>query len=343
MAPLSGRVILGTIAALAATASLAAADDGQRSDGRQALDGAWWTGPMLTPSPGTLPCGHFLIEPYFFDVTAAGRFGQDGKRRSAARSDGFGSLTYLLYGLTDKVTVGLIPTAGFNKVSDGPSSSGVGLGDVTVHAQYRLTQFREHSRLPAMAVAVDETLPTGKYDRLGDRPSDGIGSGAYTTGLAFLSQTYFWLPNGRILRMRVYLSQAISREVEVNDVSVYGTGAGFHGYAKPGPTFQANGSWEYSLTRSWVLAVDATFRRDGNTRVTGYDTNRASTGSAEAFALQPATVRLDSGVRGGFALAPAIEYSWTPNLGVLVGARVMAGGRNTAASITPAVAINFVH
>ena len=95
---------------------------------RQSLDDAWWTGPMLAPSAATLPRGHFLIEPYLYDVIAA-------------HSHGFGSLTYLNYGLADRVTVGLIPTAGFNKVSNGPSSSRVGLGDLTPQAQYRLTKF----------------------------------------------------------------------------------------------------------------------------------------------------------------------------------------------------------
>jgi len=38
---------------------------------RQSLDDAWWTGPMLAPSAATLPRGHFLIEPYFYDVIAA--------------------------------------------------------------------------------------------------------------------------------------------------------------------------------------------------------------------------------------------------------------------------------
>lgn len=135
---------------------------------------------MLAPSAATLPRGHFLIEPYLFDVIAA-------------HSNGFGSLTYVNYGLADKLTVGLIPTAGFNKISNGPSSSEVGLGDVTFEAQYRLAQFHAGSRIPTTSLAVQETLPTGKYDRLGDRPSDGLGSGAYTTTLALYSQTYVWL------------------------------------------------------------------------------------------------------------------------------------------------------
>ena len=290
---------------------------------RQSLDDAWWTGPMLAPSAATLPRGHFLIEPYLYDVIAA-------------HSNGFGSLTYVNYGLVDRVTIGLIPTAGFNKVSNGPSSSGVGLGDLTLQAQYRLTKFHVGSWIPTTSVAVQETLPTGKYDRLGNRPSDGLGSGAYTTTLALYSQTYFWLPNGRILRMRFNVSQGLSNNVNVEDVSVYGTEAGFRGRAKPGSSFFVNASWEYSLTRRWVLALDATYRRNGNTRATGYHF-RDPTG-----AQNPPSVRLDSGSSELFALAPAIEYSWKPNLGVLLGARLIPAGHNRQATITPAVAINFV-
>jgi hypothetical protein len=51
---------------------------------------------------------------------------------------------------------------------------------------------------------------------------------------------------------------------------------------------------------------------------------------------------MDSGVSRAVGFAPAIEYSWNANVGVLVGVRVTAAGRNTAASVTPAVAINIV-
>src|ERR1700732_2983767 len=73
---------------------------------RQSLDDAWWTGPMLAPSAATLPRGHFLIEPYLYDGIAA-------------HSNGFGSLTYVNYGLLDRLTVGVIPTSGFDQVSHG--------------------------------------------------------------------------------------------------------------------------------------------------------------------------------------------------------------------------------
>jgi hypothetical protein len=285
----------------------------------QSLDDAWWTGPMLAPNASTLPRGHLLVEPYLYDVIAA-------------HSNGFGSLTYINYGLADRLTFGMIPTAGFNQVSNGPSSSSVELGDLTLQTQYRLTKFREGSWRPTTSVTVQETLPTGKYDRLGDRPSDGLGGGAYTTTLALYSQTYFWLPNGRILRMRFNVSQSFSSNVNVEDVSVYGTAAGFRGNAKPGNSFYVDPSWEYSVTRSWVLALDATYRHNWNTRVSGYNSlqNRSS-------------VLLNSGSSEVFAFAPAIEYSWKPTVGVLLGTRVIPPTHNTHATVTPAVAVNFVH
>jgi hypothetical protein len=259
-----------------------------------------------------------LIEPYFYDVTAA-------------HLNGFGSLTYMNYGLADRFTVGVIPTAGFNVVSNGASSSGIGMGDLSVQAQYRLTQFRPGHRLPTMSVAVQETLPTGKYNRLGSRPSDGMGSGAYTTTVSFYTQTYFWLPNGRILRTRLNLSQALPNSVDVKDVSVYGTEAGFRGQAQPGKSFLVDSSWEYSVTRRWVLAFESTYRHSSETRVTGTNI------------LDHANVALNSGSSETIAFAPAIEYSWKPTIGVLVGVRIIALGHNASPSITPAVALNFVH
>src|SRR6201997_2546406 len=159
----------------------------QNSSDRQSLDDAWFTGPMLAPSASTLPRGHFLIEPYLYDVVTQGFYDRDGTRRSAPRTDGIGSLTYILYGLANRFTVGMIPVAGYTEASNGPSSARVGMGDLTLQGQYRLKLFHEGSKIPTMSVAVQETLPTGKYDRLGNRPSDAFGGGAYTTTVAFYS------------------------------------------------------------------------------------------------------------------------------------------------------------
>lgn len=287
---------------------------------RQAMDDAWWTGPMLANSADTLPRGHVLIEPYLYDVRSA-------------HADGYGSLTYMLYGVTDRLTVGLVPVLGYNRVAGAPDSSAIGVGDVSVQAQYRLTRFHEGHWLPTISVMLQQTLPSGRYDRLA-RASDGLGSGARTTTLQLNTQTYFWMPNGRILRMRLNVSGAWSGRADLVDRSVYGSIDGFRGWARPGRAFFVNAAWEYSLTRHWVLAMDLTWRRAEGTRLRGHD----AWGTPASV-----PVNVTRHASEAFGVAPAVEYNLSPRLGLLFGVRVITGGRDTPTTVTPALALNYVH
>ncbi|HET9783938.1 MAG TPA: hypothetical protein VFP94_03150, partial [Terriglobales bacterium] len=62
-----------------------------------------------------------------------------------------------------------------------------------------------------IAINLQETLPTGRFDRLDGRSSAGYGAGSYATTLSLYTQDYFWLPTGRILRMSRQLGGALSR------------------------------------------------------------------------------------------------------------------------------------
>lgn len=81
-----------------------------------------------------------------------------------------------------------------------------------------------------------------------------------------------------------------------------------------------------------MVALDATYRHQGNTPVNGFDLSDPT---------QP--LRLNSRSSDTFGLAPALEYNFTNKLGVLLGMRVIPLGRNTAFTLSPAVAVNFVH
>jgi hypothetical protein len=254
---------------------------------RQSMQDAWWTGPLLANSANTLPRGHFLVEPYVYDVIGP-------------HIHAFGSRAYIEYGLIDRLTVGMIPIVGYNKVGNGPSSSGIQVGDVT-----------------------------GKYDQLGTRPSDGLGTGSYATTLALNSQTYFWLLNGRILRMRFNVAETIPSGVDVKDVSVYGTTTGFRGHAEPGRYLLIDAAWEYSVTRQWVLALDGIYQHNGNTIVRG-----TQSGSG---------VQTDSGSSWAYGFAPAVEYNLSPKVGVILGVRVIVPGRNASFTVASVMAVNIFH
>ena len=326
-------VAFAAVYLLSATSGAALAND-RKGDGRQSLDDAWWTGPLLAAGAAALPKGHVLFEPYFFDVDTYARFDSSGNRRDIGDRHYLGSQSYLLYGLVDDFTVGLIPRFGFNHVHPGRDSAGVRVGDLTLQAQYQLTRFQPGSWVPTTSIVLQETLPLGKYDRLGDRPSNGIGGGAYATTVELHSQTYVWMPNGRILRSRLNLSYTKSNSANLEDVSVYGTPDGFRGDAEPGDSYNVTAAWEYSVTQQWVFALDVFYQHDDNTRVRGNVTD--DLGARTPFLA-------DSGSGHQIGTAPAVEYNWSPRAGVIAGFRWIFAGANASASFTPVVAINLVY
>ncbi|MEO6688183.1 MAG: transporter [Dokdonella sp.] len=278
----------------------------------QRLEDAWWTGPVIANSPAPLPPGHAYVESYVYDV-------------SAAHVDGYGSQTYLLYGASERWTLGMRPLFGYTSIYGGGGSSRIGIGDLTLHAQYALTTYSPETRVPAIAIAIEESLPVGRYDRL-DRQSNGFGNGAYTTTLGVYAQQYFWLKNGRILRGRLNVGGSFSGRANVHDLSVYGTPVGFDGDARPGASVFFDNAWEYSLTRRWVLATDFYYRHDAPTRLRDATGTRVVQAGAKAFDT--------------FAVVPAIEYNTSSRIGVIFGMRFIAARGHNPSSITPIAALS---
>ena len=310
----------------------AAADDTGSGPPREALADAWWTGPLLAPNASSFPAGHALIEPYVFDEINNGAYDTNGHHQPSAGGHEVGSLTYLIYALTDRVSVGVLPRFAYDSPDGAPSSSSPGIGDFGAQVQFGLTNFHEGSWVPSTAIVVGETFPTGHYDRL-TTLADGFGAGAYSTSFSWYSQEYLWMPNGRILRVRLDLTYAISNSASVVDQSVYGTPVGFRGRAYPGDSFTADAAAEYSLTRNWVLASDLIWVHNSSTRVAG---------SVPAAGAAPAAFDAQTGSSEYLAVAPAVEYNFTGSVGVIVGARIFVAGRNLGSSVTPVAAVNLV-
>ena len=304
------------------------------ADDRQSRDDAWWTGPLLAASAATLPQGHWLFEPYLFNVITTGSIDAAGNHHVATPQHDIGSQSYIIYGLTDRLAIAALPRFSFDEPAGAPESSHIGIGDLTVQVQYGLTRYHEGSYVPAMSVVLAETFPTGSFDHL-ERASDAFGSGVYSTAIALYTQDYFWLPNGRILRARLDLTYEVSQSGGVEDASVYGTAQGFRGHVYPGDSATIDLAGEYSLTRSWVLALDLIYQHADSTRVSGVQPQ--SPGSGLLVPFETAT-----GASESFGYAPAVEYNWSSTAGVIAGVRIIPAGRNVNTTITPAIAINLV-
>lgn len=275
------------------------------------------------------------MEPYIFDSINMGRFDSQGARHRTPHEHDFGSLTYIFYGLTDKITVGLLPAFEFKHPANEKSSSTIGANDLSVQASLSLTDFDDGDWLPATSLVLSETLPTGKYDRLGERSSDGLGTGAHASTVSIFSQYYFWMPNGRILRTRLDISRSWSKDAVIHDTSVYDTPSGFRGRAKPGTSNLFDLAFEYSLTKNWVVAADILYESGSSTNVAGkYPSPNDASGG-------PIDFQSRSGPHKTYGLVPAVEYCWSGDAGIIVGAKFVAGGSNTTAAIIPIMAINL--
>ena len=309
--------ILGALVALALVMPAAAhATDAPNSDAalaeryRTAMNGARWTGSMLSSNAETLPKGHFYTEPYFYDVITGGNHYP-------------GSSGFYQYGLAEGFTIGLQPKFAVGTKSPNREFS---VGDLKLLSQLRLTHFTPENRVPTVSIVLQESLPVGKHDKLGPK-EDGHGSGSFATEVGLNVQHYFLLNNGRLLRGRLNFLKSFPHGADIADRSVYGTQPGFRGHAKPGSKTTMIAAVEYSLTKEWVLAFDIIRESTAKTSLKG----RYGAGLLVEQSLPK---------RHQIGFAPAVEYNWNDKSGILLGVWINPKGHNSPSSIIPAIAIS---
>jgi len=276
---------------------------------RAAMKAARWTGPMLASTAETLPHGHFYTEPYFFDVIVGGDHHP-------------GSSGFYQYGLADNWTVGLQP---FFSLGTKRFNRNVAIGDFKLLSQVRLSHFTAEHRVPSVSLVMNLMIPTGKDDHLAAL-KQGHGSGAFAPEIGVNVQHYFLLGNGRLLRARMNVLKNFPLRHDVSGRSVFGTGADFHGRAKPGSKTSVIAGVEYSVTKEWVLAFDVERDQWDHTKVVGHDASGAP-------------VKQTSPKSWNVGFAPAVEYNWSDRAGIIAGVWIVPKGHNTQSSVTPAIAI----
>lgn len=300
------------------------------------LDGVRFTGPLATPGPGTLPKGESFVQPYWIYTRTDAVYDDSGERqRLKVHGDSELLSTVLSAGIHDKLTGEVLLNS--SKASQGAQhSNGYRLGDSTVRLRYQLRGGDALEGKMKLAVMLGQSLATGRYDRLGDNLLNGQGNGAYRSNLSLLGQQYLWLPNERPLRWRWMAAWSPApQQVSLRGRSVYGTDASFRGKVRPGPGLNAALALEYSINRNWALALDLTASQRSGSQLDGTVLDVA--GQRQAVHQHGARSR-------SFSAAPAVEYIFNDQVGLVVGVQAwLPGGRNSDAYVSPqaAVAVSF--
>lgn len=309
--------ILLTLLALAAT-SVQAQTPADSNEVR-------FTGPLVSAAP-PLPKGMLNIEPYLINTQTVARYDSNGHRRDVdGVTDDWQISVPVQYGATDRLSLAVTLNAAYAPGRDGQWDLAV--GDTRLSASWLLAH-GSGPQQPTLTVTARQNLTTGQHDHLERRRIPGpTGSGADSTTLALDGQAYF-LPRSN-LRGRAGLAWRLpGADAGLHGQSGYHTHAGFKGNAELGQGVVANVGAEYSINGNWALASDLVYEHESSTRVRGV------AGNDLVDETLPSSWRV--------SIAPAAEYHWSDNAGMIFGALMSLDGRNSAAIVSPQVAVNLV-
>ena len=280
----------------------------------------WYTGPLQTPGASMMPPGSGNIQPYLYVFDNYAKF--DSERKSHKLSSHLISVNPTVgfqFGMTPSTDIQLSNVQGFGNWQNG--HSGGGFGDLNLQLGFLIN--KESRYAPAMRFVIKEVFPTGAYQHLN---SNGLNLGAtgaasYQSQFTFaMSKVMFW-DYLHPVNARLAFSYVLPTSVTVRGFNNYGGGFGTRAKVHPGNTFNVDASIEISLTQRWVLATDFLYTATNRTRYSGFEGTTESGGSELAS--------IGGGYNDNLSLAPAIEYNWSPNLGILGGVWFSVYGRNS--------------
>jgi hypothetical protein len=182
--------------------------------------------------------------------------------------------------------------------------------------------------LTSLKLALKETLPIGKYQNLDPRKrgTDIGGGGSWQTGIGLVWGNLVYLGKKHFWSTRFNIQYTLPSAVHVKNLNSYGGGEGTEGTVYPAQNFQFDVGTELTLTQNWALALDIVGSWSGKTRFKGKTSHPNKAPSSAQFSL-----------------APAIEYNWSDDLGLIFGPWFTIAGRNSLKFATAVFAFNYYH
>ena len=292
--------------------------------------GPWFTGPLLAPAGHTIPNGHTNFEMYGIDVFSDGHYDQSGNLIHTPLFRSVVANPILSHGFTDWLDVQLTLPYVFSSTLGVNSNK---IADIATAFGFQLVEQNGSPKRADVRILVQETFPTGRFENLNPAlfGTDSTGLGSYQTQIGLNLQYLREIYNSHYLRTRLILSHLYTTPVTVNGFNSYGGTANTHGRISSGSENDVDLAFEYTLTQNWVAVLEGTYSKGQSTRFTG-DLDIGNLGGpvpSIGFADYYET-----------ALAPAVEYNFNSNVGVIGGVWFPVSGKNTSHYMTYVLALN---
>ena len=269
----------------------------------------WSTGPLIAPPGNVVEFGHVAFQPYLFWYQYRGVYDADWHYHS--ENEIFNSVLfqpYLRLGVFKSTEIDLVPQVYYNHFDHAAKWV---FGDFPIWSSTTLLEGKKW--YPSIMLQLSANLPTGKYQKLNPAKKEtdlgGTGSWSPGAGLIFYKDVHLW--NSHFLSITYYANYSFQTSVHVKGLNAYGGDESTHGRVHPGNLFLTILSFEFSLSQKWVLSLDTQYQHGNKATFRGETIDPVGYPAYDQFAM-----------------APAIEYLWDENTGIIAGGWFSVAGRN---------------
>ncbi len=309
---------------------LVADEQGSHQDTFPTAFSPWFTGPLIASSGFTVKPNHYNIEPYLYCYVYNGNYNQDWKTVSAPNF--YYNVLQVQYkmGLVDRVDFQIYPQAVYTRFK---GSQYCNVGDWPLGVGFQLLRADIVEYLPAIKLTLRANIPLGKYQHLkaDKQGTDDLGIGSWQPGFSVVLAKMFHTARKHYLDLRLAFNYQFGLPVHVKGLNNYGGAPNTRGTVRVGDSFIIDGALQYNFDQRWAFACDFYYTH-GNT-------NHFSGKTGTTAAGTPAVNTAPSSEQ--FSLAPAIEYNWSKNIGLIGGVWFTYAGRNSTRFTTGIIALNI--
>jgi len=289
-------------------------------------DSPWLTGPLLSPSGHTIPYGHANYEPYLYWTINNAKYDQHWNSQKTPTSTNILMQGSIQLGVGPGVELDLAPQLYYN-FSQGQDAWRI--GDFPLVLSFQILQDAPDNYLPALKLRFSTQIPIGKYDRLNPhkKGTDIGGGGNWNPSVGVVLSRLFHFSGTHWLSARYFIGYYFGTPVHVHGLNNYGGSSRTRGAVYPGNAILTILGLEYTLSRNWALACDLLYQHQNRTRFSG---KRGGVPSTAPSSEQ-------------FVVAPALEYNFSANIGLIAGPAITFAGRNATKYISWIGAINIYY
>ncbi len=284
----------------------------------------WLTGPIVAPSGHAVPAPHVNYEPYFYWIQNPEKYDKHWNAHKTSNPRQLQIQPTFQIGMNSFMEFDINPSFSYNNnqskhswvLNDCPW----GLGIQLLHDKPGVTWY------PAIKLKVGSNIPLGKYQRLDadKKGTDDGGSGTWAPNMGLVFSRLFWIKGKNYLATRYFIQYAVPTPVHVKGINNYGGARGTRGRVFPGNVFFTDLGMEYTCNQNWALAMDIAYQHNNKQRFSGRKGGVSMTA--------PSSEQI--------SLAPALEYNWNANVGVIGGCWFAVAGRNSTRFVQWIVALN---